>query len=260
MTGRIEDEKLMAYVDGALPPDERSDIREMLLRDPSLQVRVDALREGADLVRKALDSVLSEPLPEELLARIEMAGPSGEGGSRRGLPTSRARWVIPVRLVEIAAAACFLLVAGGYIGHWIGAGDRQQTALDLRIAAALTSTTSGTVVPLDADGSSEDVMPLLTFTDKNGRYCRQYLHRISGSENGQAFDGVACLDGTGTWTPMITVRLESAVASNGSYLAASGGEPTPVDSFIEARIDGTPITGAGEADLIKSRWLPTNSN
>ena len=42
MTGRIEDEKLMAYVDGAMPPDDRSDIREKLQRDPSQQVRVDA--------------------------------------------------------------------------------------------------------------------------------------------------------------------------------------------------------------------------
>ena len=149
----------MAYVDGALPPDESSEIRALLLKDPSLQVRVDALREGAELVRNALDGVLSEPLPEDLLTQIEMAGQSGEKANRRVLGAPPARWVIPVRLVEIAAAACFLLVAGGYIGHWIGSGDGQRTALDPRIAAALTSTTSGTVAPLETDGTSEDVMP-----------------------------------------------------------------------------------------------------
>jgi len=260
MTGRIEDEKLMAYVDGALPPDERSEIRALLLEDPSLQVRVDALREGAELVRSALDGVLSEPLPEDLLTRIEMAGPSGEKASRRVLGPPPARWVIPVRLVEIAAAACFLLVAGGYIGHWIGSGDGQRTALDPRIAAVLTSTTSGTVAPLETDGTSEDVMPLLTFADRDGRYCRQYLHRVSGTGGGQAFDGVACRDGSGTWTPMITVRLESAVVNGESYRAASGSEQTLVDSFIETRIDGAPITGTGEADLIRSRWPARNED
>lgn len=248
MTEKVHDEKLMAYADGELTAQERSEISEMLLADPELRGRVDAMREAGELVRGALDGALREPLPAELLERIEAAEPASTYA-----PAAPLR-AVPVRLIEIAAAACLLLAVGAAGGYWIKDARAPGTGLDPRIGAALATAGSGATVPLDMDGKSADVLPVLTFVDSKGRYCRQYIYRVSHAQRGEAFEGVACLESTKSWTSVITVALEASASDGDSYQTASGDGQTPIDRFIDSSIQGAPITGTNEADLIKQEW------
>src|SRR3954462_6322770 len=62
------DELLVAYADGELDPARRAEVEAMLERAPVLRDQVTALRDSADLVRKAFYDVEREDVPERLIA------------------------------------------------------------------------------------------------------------------------------------------------------------------------------------------------
>lgn len=95
-----------AYADGCLPSARMESFETALQRDPALAARVAEIRvQSADL-RAALDSVLSEPIPERLL--IAASPPSRIAMVRRRL-----------RAGAPAFAAAAMLVIGVAIG-WFG--------------------------------------------------------------------------------------------------------------------------------------------
>jgi anti-sigma factor RsiW len=118
------DEALVAYLDGELETDERAHVEAWLQADPAVRDRLLALAESAGLVRNAFADIVSEPVPERLIAaaRGETA-PTTEAEivvlrpSPPSPPPARSwRWQI-----ELAAAAgIFGLVVGigaGYLGN-----------------------------------------------------------------------------------------------------------------------------------------------
>lgn len=259
MSTGVEDEKLMAYVDGELSTVEQAEIEALLAQDADLRARAEIFREGAELARRALEGVIREPVPEAMLAGIEAAdrgGPLARLFRRAG--NRRPRWIIPVRGFEVAAAACLLLIVGGVAGSLMdsqfGGGTIYNDQLDPRVASILSTATSGAVVALEGPNDTEDVLPLLTFVDGNGRYCRHYLQHGAGPEGTQTLDGVACIDEGGDWQRIITVDLGPGEANGDGYVTASGGDTELVDGFINQIIEGAPIVGVAEGDLISSDW------
>ncbi len=261
MTTKIDDETLMAYVDGMLPDEQHAEVIEQILQDPELRARADMLRGGAELARQALDGTLREPLPEAVLAPFEAARSAESDDKVVDLSKARqSRWVTPFQGFGMAAAACVTLVAGGLIGFWLHGSNSYSGGLDPRIAQVLTTANSGTVVPIATDNGSADVLPLLTYVDNRGRHCRHYIHSESAPDRKQAFDGVACREPSGTWSPVITVMIDATDTSESVYTTASGGMTSPVDDFIKGSISGAPVVGPAERDLIKDGWTKANSN
>lgn len=66
---RIEEHELHSYIDEALTPERRAEIDAFLATDPAAAARVEAYRHQNELLRAALDPLLSEPLPPRFLAR-----------------------------------------------------------------------------------------------------------------------------------------------------------------------------------------------
>src|SRR5215469_7687423 len=62
------DETLIAYLDGELDDDARSEVESWLEADAELRDRVAALAASAEALRAAFEPVLHEPVPERLLA------------------------------------------------------------------------------------------------------------------------------------------------------------------------------------------------
>jgi anti-sigma factor RsiW len=119
----IDDAELHAYVDGQLTPDRVAAVDEALASEPALAARVAALRSlNADL-RDALDPILSEPIPERLLAAA--APPrAGRGAARR--------WMLPA----FAAAATLVLGLGlGWTGRGLSIEDAGTPTTFARQAA-----------------------------------------------------------------------------------------------------------------------------
>jgi anti-sigma factor RsiW len=100
------DADLHACADGQLAPARRAEIEAMLAANAELAARVEAIRAQTAALRDALDPLLSEPLPERLVAAAAPQ-PSGFASAVRG-------WLAPT----IAAAATLVLgLALGWLGR-----------------------------------------------------------------------------------------------------------------------------------------------
>jgi anti-sigma factor RsiW len=106
-----DDVSLTAWLDGALPPDERATIDRRLAAEPSLAARLAYLRQGDRAFAPAYDALLEAAPAAKLNASLAAAlalrrASSSDGQSRR---SARAGW--------LAVAAALLLVAGGAVGY-----------------------------------------------------------------------------------------------------------------------------------------------
>ena len=140
------DERLIAYLDGEIDNDARTEIAAWLERDEALRARADRLSESGGLLRTAFDEVLHEPVPDRLIAACR---PADSGDAEKILPFQLARtkrgfggrrWWIGVP----AAAALAGLIAGGGLGYFAGneAGSdlaTQQAAVNLASGSWLDS-------------------------------------------------------------------------------------------------------------------------
>ena len=64
----IDDEFLIAYLDGELNGTDYARIESALSKDEALKSRLGVLADTTVLVRRAFDDVLHEPIPARLLA------------------------------------------------------------------------------------------------------------------------------------------------------------------------------------------------
>jgi anti-sigma factor RsiW len=146
---RLNDDRLVAYLDGEIEDAERAEIEAWLVHDPAARQTLAGLARSADLVRQAYDEVLLEPVPERL-ATVARGDPAAPAGARvlafvprrraaAGGATPRWRAALP-----IAASLFGFLVGGGGayfgVGHflWIGAaGDTAPPAIEAAIAKNL---------------------------------------------------------------------------------------------------------------------------
>jgi anti-sigma factor RsiW len=134
---RRSDDRLVAYLDGEVEAAERRDIEAWLDSDPTARDKLAGLAHSAELLRKAFDEVLREPLPDQLIAAARGATAAQSGGHivpfapRRtaagGRPLLRWRVALPL------AASLFGLLAGGGAAYF-GVGE----LLPIRAAGTLT--------------------------------------------------------------------------------------------------------------------------
>jgi anti-sigma factor RsiW len=79
----VSDADVHAYVDRQLPPDGVARVEAALAGDARVVERVAAIRAQNAALRDALDPVLAEPIPEQLLAAATMPGSRAAGFRRR---------------------------------------------------------------------------------------------------------------------------------------------------------------------------------
>jgi anti-sigma factor RsiW len=122
------DETLIAYLDGELDDDSRSEVESWLEADAVLRDRVAALAASAEALRAAFEPVLHEPVPERLLA------------AARGTPVASAEIVDfkaaqkpprplmqrPWARFAMAAGIAGLLIGGG-LGYFATSGYDEGT-------------------------------------------------------------------------------------------------------------------------------------
>src|SRR5215472_7640417 len=133
------DDTLIAYLDGELDADSRSEVESWLEADAVLRDRVAALAASAEALRAAFEPVLHEPVPERLLA------------AARGMPVASAEIVdfktaqkahAPRPLMQrpwarfaVAAGVAGMLI-GGSLGYFATSGYDETT----RTAAVANAT------------------------------------------------------------------------------------------------------------------------
>jgi anti-sigma factor RsiW len=136
------DEALVAYLDGELGAAERAHVEAWLDADPSVHGRLLSLAESAGTLRSAFAELVSEPVPERLIAaaRGEIASPTEAEivvlrPRRTSPPAPRSgRWMIQLA----TAAGMFGLVVGvgaGYFGNGVLAPSGAPSSRVVQTAA-----------------------------------------------------------------------------------------------------------------------------
>lgn len=262
---KVDDETLMAYVDGELDPRRTAEVEALLAEDAETRATVQMFRDSTALVRGAFDQILREPVPERLLAAVN-APPTGKVRDIRVARRGTLARFLPQTAWARAAAVALLVGAGaGYLtAQWRpgAVAPASLAASDVLLSEALDATGSGVAFARrDAKtGVAREILPLLTFRDANQRYCREFESTFIAPDGQQVSYGVACRE-RGVWQPqalmarqLIAPALRGDPQDHSQYVPAMGGEVAGFDTVIQQLMVGEPLKPQEEAKLIDQGW------
>ena len=235
----VDDEKLMAFADGELPPAERAEIEKKLSEDPALRERLAAQQRLRAHLSQAYDGALDEPVPQRLRDILETR------------PQTDAL-VQTAEVVELGAAraAKWSLREWGAMAASLAAG----LAIALAVTAANAPMMAATADGLRARGPLAAALEQRLAADQDGAVRIGVSFRARGGGYCRAFDlmrsnvsGLACRD-EGGW------RIEIAAAHAAGGEVRMAGAAPEVLAAVEARIEGAPLDAAAEARARDAGW------
>ncbi len=256
----LTDERLMAYVDGELPPAEASRIQAALENNPAARQRVDIFKESAALLSETYDAPINEAVPQQLIDTV-MAGssparPAGIINKIRiaftaGFPGGR--WV-PAYGLAILAALVVGIGTGFFAFRWTSPSGGMVFFPGSAFSQGLETTPSGRTFTL-ADPSVL-ITPVATFQDQAHRYCRQYEMNHRRNNQTLIFDGIACRTQGGRWQPVVQIQADTPgsrpVETATGYVPA--GRTDLFDDVIGKIMATPPLSPDRESALIQSDW------
>ena len=268
----IQEETLLAYVDGELPPDEAAEVAAVLERDPAAAALAEQFREASRLLAAAYDQPMREPVPQRLIDAVEGSRPAGDATvlpwtpRRQRTPAAR-RYALPLA----ASVALAVGLAGGFglSGLWPpGPGAAPAiTAAGLTATAtfqqALETAASGVPVIWESTGGAvAEVMPLLTFhegdgRDGDGRYCREYQTTVAGAAATDVAFGIACRQEGGGWRSRLVVAGPAVDPGtpDSAFVPATGEAPgADFRAFVDALVGDSVVAPDTERRLLSSGW------
>ncbi|HEX9140103.1 MAG TPA: zf-HC2 domain-containing protein [Steroidobacteraceae bacterium] len=244
----ITDELLMAYADEELSAEERAQVDAALARNPQLAERVAQHRALRQNMQQAFAGVLTEPVPERLLAAVHKGrsapAPVDLAAAREAKRGARSKaWTWR----EWGAIAASLLV-GLLFGNLGPQSDKGALVVSrdggLIAQGALARSLSEQLAsgPLISTG----VHVQLSFRDKSGAICRSFLVRQA-----QSYAGLACHEG-GKWR--IPALTEAEPGSDTSMQMAGSSLPPVILAAVNSRIAGEPLDADGERAAQARGW------
>lgn len=262
----IDDETLIAYLDGQLPEADYGPVEQALAENEALRARLQALVDSGDLVRRSFDAVLLEPVPPALIASIWRAPdprakrpPTGGAGRPAtpwlwrffGTASDRRGWP--------AVAAVLLLVVSGVLGWQMLQPDEEvrwslregQRVEDPSLALALEVSPSGRVLRT-ASGAVE---VLASFERSAGGHCREFNRSTPRGTRDEL--GIACRTPAGDWQlEFLLAEERQADGAASSYQTASDRQHEAADAFLRERVKRPALEDAEENALIARGWQP----
>jgi hypothetical protein len=259
----IPDETLMAYVDGELPADEAARVAARLETDAEARARADLFVQSKALVGGAFAKLLSEPVPERLLAAA--AGPTVSRAPAREGTAAPPADVVPfkpkaapmarpaVRVWPTAMAASIAALVAGGLGYLVGQSSIAPVA-PAPSAFNLAAPSVLAAVAATPDGDSRDVERLTvtvtgTYRMNDGRICRTV--DASHQTAPQRALALACQQGT-AW--QLTASFPIPTSDAGAIRPASASNA--LDAVLDAGGAGEALNRSDVNALISRGWQP----
>jgi anti-sigma factor RsiW len=248
MTGApMDDDTLIAYLDGELSPERRADVAAAVEADPALKAHLERHRALGLRVTAAFAGILEDPLPAALLQAAQ--GPEippapilDLAAARQAREARRALWRRPEALGWLAASILAVVLAGQTVLAPSSPLRTRDGRLEARGALAKALSTQ-----LASAGPSQGpVRVILTFRNAAGQVCRSFVS--------SAVSGVACFD-HGVWGVQGAFGGQGG-AAGGGYRLASGGDPRLMD-LVGGLMVGEAFNAAQERAARASGWRPT---
>jgi hypothetical protein len=203
----IDDETLMAYVDGELHDLERAKVERLVRRDASVNQRLDQHRKLREALAVHYEPVTREEIPERLAALLR-----APGGSVVSLGERRVRGLRWLRQNYTALAAT--LVAGMFAGQLLPRDDRSPAAMNGGAMIARGEIADALETQLaSAQAPDSKVQIGVTFEGQGGQLCRTF--------EAPEMAGLACRH-DGNWQLVVTAPGRPTEPT-GSYRQAESG-------------------------------------
>lgn len=262
------DEMLMAFADGELELRERERIEAALETDSALRERLRVFEETGRTMGALFKEPLEAPVPAHLLELVrsaDVAPPAPEGESMWARLSKGFGDLLTPQLGWAAVAATAVFAVGLSLGLWLqdtpsGVGERHALLgiennhlwAEGSLKQALETVSSGESRawsgPSDAAGT---IVPVLTFKDKTGRYCREYA--VTGAPEARAV-GIACRQGDGRWSIEIHTAEATDPGAPGTFRPASGGGIARLQALMTEMSAGEPLDLDQEGAVLRGGW------
>jgi negative regulator of sigma E activity len=252
----VTEEMIMAYADGELDEAGRAEIEARMAEDADIARRVEAHRKLRASLAGVLGGVLTEPVPERLIAAAKRS-PSASSAQVVDLATFRAKSEAPAkraapRWMQWGAIAATVVV-GVMVGRiWLVAppaapvavGPGGQMAAQGALSAALNEQLAS-----NSPASVKAVVIGVSFRSNAGQYCRTFQ-----VNQGQGLAGLACREPKG-WAVRMAMASPAPTATTG-YRTAASETPAPVLDAVQGLIAGAPLDAKAEAAAKAADWRP----
>jgi len=243
----VTTEKLLAYVDGELSPDEMKIVQAALAADPELRRELETQRALTHSLQSAFDRVLDEPIPGRLSEAVRSRDP---GRSWHHRVTEALRETFAVRpLFSGAAAASAALALGLAAGVFVAQPDGGDFAADPQglMARAELAKTLDRQLASDQDPNAARKIGV-TFRNGNGEYCRTF--NVPGSA------GVACREPAG-WHVLALAATQSSRPQS-QYRMAGADMPDAIRDAVTAMMAGPALNAEAEKRARDRGWVAGN--
>ena len=234
-------ELLSQYLDGELAAPEAQKLRQKLIAEPLLRASLERLQKVNNRVKHAFDVPGADTVPARVVTMVKNARTRGGRLSQ----AQRAGWGLAVAASLVAASGLLL------VPDW-----HQQTGDSLALSADEDAllTYEFEYSPSRADGwdtlsDGRQVRPLLSFANKQGGWCREYLMSVEGA----TWRGVACRSTQGRWTTEV-LSAETLGGSSNEYRPAGTPNSEQITLFIDTHSADIALSLEEEADLIVRNW------
>lgn len=232
-----DDERLAAWLDGALSAEETEAFAAELERNPALAAKAEAWQANDHALAQALRAN-ERPIDEALLARLGLAAAPAQAAplpaANDNPPARRFGWLAAGSALAASVAAAMMLTL------------RPPAPVD-GLSDALERTASLGTARL-ADGRR--ITPLLTVRAADGRWCREFRE---GDET-----ALACRAGAGRWSIEArgrnTDRQNTGGQETGGIAVAAGADPAALEAAYSKLGAADPIGTADEQALIAKGW------
>jgi hypothetical protein len=222
----VTDEALSAYIDGELPPEQRTAVERALEADGDARNRLQLLRDADATLREAFPlpaARRNDPIADHIRNTLQGAQ-SGRGAPLRG----------PAMALAAGLAG---LAIGFFASDSRSAGD--AFAMPATVRQVLETRASGDV----HDGARV----IFSFTSDNATPCRQFATETASFSG----EGVACRDGS-NWR--LVAWVEADKAAPGDFHTAAGVDA--LDAVVERLDRSGPLPDDVERALLERGWRP----
>ncbi len=249
----ISDEMIMAFVDGELDAGQTKIVEHVLETDPALQEKAAMFSETTSMLAGVYDGPLHEEVPECLVRTVQKYSREESWFARFAEKFRQMLCFSAMRPAPAFALITLLIISGGFFYHFsAGSNGYPKFVLDASFAQGLDTMLPGHVFAVN--NASVQVSPVVTFTDKENRYCRRF-DVLDQVDNNQIIGrGIACREKTKQWRTIAYQQIpEKGLTPSARSSFELAGSSNPVDSVMnkEAR---TLLSDQQVRALIKNGW------